>query len=888
MKQSKQLACAVSAVLGAYAGASYAAPDAAPQAAGGIEEIVVTAQRRTESIQDVPITIQAVTGDQLRQLNVNTFEDLLKYTPNVTFSGNGPGTGNIFMRGLSSGGSGSQSQSTTAPFPNVALYLDDQSMQFPARNNDVYMVDMERVEVLEGPQGTLFGGGSQAGAIRYITNKPKLGVTEGNVNAGYGVTAGGDPNNNLNATLNLPFGDNIALRATIFSDHRGGYISNVPDTISVPPVTVAVPGGPPVRPGSPPANNAGISGSNLNTSNIAGARISALFKFNDDWNLLLQQNYQHFEADGYFAEYPVDSNGTALQQNQIAAFAPAFNKDKYESTAWTLNGKLGPLAAVYTGSYMARDIDGQQDYSNYMRSGHGSYYACSGQGAGYSYFRSAKPTTCYAPVGSWRDQVHNTHQSHELRFNTDQDQRFRAVFGAFYEKFVINDNMNFNYMPIPQCSPANLAISAAGGPDCVTTVGPIPGFHATDPSYRTDTNTAFGEDVQRGYVQKAVFASVDFDLIPKVLTITGGIRHYHYDEFEDGSEYYSATSTVLNVPNGTCTHCGFGINLKKSESGNKYRGNLTWHITPDFMAYYTFSQGFRPGGFNRTKTNLDGSMISLKGVAPFTAGGKDFQLNKPVGYHSDNLVNNEAGFKSEFLDHRIQVNTSIYKMDWKEVQLPLFDPSHLGNTTFDVNGPTYTVKGLELQVVARVTDALTIQGSSSWNSTNQTNAPCLISNRPPTGVPGKSNPTPLGTCITQIKGQPYTNPYGVLDTSPAYSPPLQFNLRARYDWMAGDYKAFASLGGNHVASMRNEPASFPDGNDPAQNPPTTTLLRYTMPGYTTYDAAIGVAKDSWTAEVSGSNLTNSHASLNTNSGQFIKAQVPLRPRVITFQLGYKF
>ena len=135
---------------------------------------------------------------------MSTFDDLIKYTPNVTFSGNGPGTGNIFMRGLSSGGSGNQSQSTTAPFPNVALYLDDQSMQFPARNVDVYMVDMERVEVLEGPQGTLFGGGAQAGAIRYITNKPKLDVTEGNANAGYGTTAGGDPNSNINATINLP------------------------------------------------------------------------------------------------------------------------------------------------------------------------------------------------------------------------------------------------------------------------------------------------------------------------------------------------------------------------------------------------------------------------------------------------------------------------------------------------------------------------------------------------------------------------------------------------------------------------------------------------------------------------------------------------------------
>ena len=163
----------------------------------------------------------------------STFEDLIKYTPNVTTSANGPGAGNIFMRGLSSGGSGNQSQSTTAPFPNVALYLDDQSMQFPARNNDVYMVDMERVEVLEGPQGTLFGGGAQAGAIRYITNKPKLDVTEGNVNAGYGWTAGGDDNSKVNATINLPLiPDTLAVRASIFDDHRGGYINNVSGTIA--------------------------------------------------------------------------------------------------------------------------------------------------------------------------------------------------------------------------------------------------------------------------------------------------------------------------------------------------------------------------------------------------------------------------------------------------------------------------------------------------------------------------------------------------------------------------------------------------------------------------------------------------------------------------------
>src|SRR5271155_4623247 len=285
MNSNPKLSYAIAAILGGSGmglGISHAATttDATATDSDSIQEIVVTAQRRNESLENVPITIQAITGEQLKQLNVSTFDDLLKYTPNVTFSGNGPGTGNIFMRGLSSGGSGNQSQSTTAPFPNVALYLDDQSMQFPARNNDVYMVDMERVEVLEGPQGTLFGGGAQAGAIRFITNKPKLDVTEGNANAGYGYTSGGDPNSMGNATINLPLiADTLAVRATIFTDHRGGYIDNVPGTISFINVPTAAAlkafplNNPPTQ--SPVVNNAAFVGNNTNPVDYSGIRVSA-------------------------------------------------------------------------------------------------------------------------------------------------------------------------------------------------------------------------------------------------------------------------------------------------------------------------------------------------------------------------------------------------------------------------------------------------------------------------------------------------------------------------------------------------------------------------------------------------------------------------------------
>jgi len=886
VKYNRKLAYAISVAL-ATATTHHAAAadeDMAPAAAEGIEEIVVTAQRRNESLQDVPITVQAITGEQLKQLDVVSFNDLLKYTPNVTYSGNGPGTGNIYMRGLGGVNNGNQSQSTTAPFPSVALYLDDQSMQFPSRNNDVYLVDMERVEVLEGPQGTLFGGGAEAGAIRYITNKPKLGVTEGSVDASYGITAGGDPNSGANMTLNLPIGDNVALRGVIFTEHQGGYISNVLDTISIPAVTVAGDGGPLVRPGSPAVSNADVAGSNQNTLQWSGARLSALVKFNDDWDFLLQQNYQQFEADGYSFEYPVDPNGNALGRDEVTAWTPAYNKDRYESTAWTLTGRFADLKAVYTGSYLVRNIEAQQDYSNYLRSVHGAYYACSGQGAGYAYFRSNKPTTCYAPVAWWQDTVRNTHQSHEFRVNTNEDNRWRGLAGAYWESYGIYDQQNQDYMAIPQCNAQNLATSLAGGPDCVTSVGPsLSGYYAGNPGYRDNQNTAFGFDAARGYRQTAFFGSTDFDLIPKTLTLSAGTRHYDYVEYEKGQEFYSGTSSVLNVPNNTCTTCAFGFNLHKSESGFRSRANLTWHVTPDIMAYYTWSQGFRPGSFNREPTAPDGSGIMLRSVAAYTAGGNDYQYNKPYGYTSDTLINNEIGFKSELLDHRLQLNASIYRMNWNNVQLQLYDPVNLGGASFTVNGASYLIRGEELQLVARVTDGLTIQGSSSWNSSSQTTAQCLESNRV-----AADNPTPIGDCITQIKGQQYSNPYGLLGSRLPYSPALQFNLRGRYDWTLTSYHTFATFGANHIGSESNEPANFPNGDSPSEVVPTTTLLRYTIPGYTTYDAAAGVSKDNWSVQLNANNVFDSDAATNITTGGFIKAEIPVRPRVLTLMMSYKF
>ena len=914
MKPNPKISAAVAAILGASGtSAVFAAPaDTAEATTKGTEltEVVVTAERRTENIQDVPITVQAITGAQLTQLNVTNFNDLLRYTTNVTFSGNGPGTGNIFMRGLGGIGSGNQSQTTTAAFPNVALYLDEQSMQFPARNNDPYLVDMERVEVLEGPQGTLFGGGAQAGAIRYITNKPGLTNTSANFNAGYGYTAGGDHNSQLNAVLNVPLIPSVlAVRAVVFNERQGGYISNVPGTISYPPGSVGATLG-----GNPTANNFALVQNNANSVTYQGARVSVLWDINENWNFLLQQNYQDMEADGWFYDYPqapntypLVPNGQNLPRYEIQAFAPAYTKDRYESTAWTVNGQFAGLKGIYTGSYMVRHIDGQQDYSNYLRSTTGSYYGCIGPGALYFNAKTfpslaGRPTVCYAPVASWRDQVDNTHQSHEIRLTTNEDYRLRGLFGAYWEKFVIYDQQDYHYRAIPECGPT---APAAGSPDCLSAVGPLPGTFANDPSLRTGQNTAFGQDLQRGYKQTAAFASLDFDLIPKVLTVTGGLRWFHYDDFEYGSRFTTETSNplILNHPNGACTAtggCGFPINLNKTESGTRYRANLTWHITSDVMAYYTYSEGYRPGGFNRTKSLPTGEIFLANEVQYCTYPGgvktcipNSYQYEKPAGWEADNLINNEIGLKSEFFEHRMLFNVSAYYMKWKTQQLSLFAPTILGNTTFNVNGPDFNIKGFEVQFVARITEGLTFEGSSSVNSASQSTSPCLQSvGVDPHNPKTANNPTPAGACVVvNSPAGPVPNALGAYGTPPAFSPPWMFNARLRYDWRGGDYKPFIWAGASHIGPMTNNPRNYFDGNDPkncCSPAPITTLLLYPIPGNTTYDGAIGVSKDSWTAQINGSNITNVYGPSNVSSGQFIKAEIPLRPRVVNFMISYTF
>jgi outer membrane receptor protein involved in Fe transport len=853
-------------------------------------EIIVTAQRRDQSLQDVPMTLQALSADSLSKLNVTTFNDLLKYTPNVTFSSNGPGQGAIFMRGLSAGFAGEQSAGTIGGFPNVALYLDDQSMQFPAHNADVYVADIERVEVLEGPQGTLFGGGAQAGVVRYITAKPKLDKFEGKIEGTFGGTSGGAANAAFNAMINIPIlRDKLAVRAVIYDDHHGGYINNVASTFtrslgdlgtywtngSIPP--------PSQQSSNGAYNNQSQIASNFNPVDYVGGRIEVAANIAPDWDILVTESYQSLDTKGTFATQSYSYDFVPLTGLSSTLFEPQYSKDDYWNTAWTLNGKIGDFKVIYTGAYMARHIASQGDYTNYARAFYGSFYQCTGGNGGYNYWNHGSTPYCYAPNSYWTDKIRTTHQSHEFRVTTPEGKRVRAILGAYYESFKIQDNQDWYYTTIPGCGPTStLAQNQAAGTVCIGAVAPNPNATLNMPGGRP--GVSFGEDTQRGYKQYAAFGSVDFDITPE-LTLTGGTRYYDYKESETGSVYSSFNSACYQAPVCVTGSNLNADNLNASYHGFKSKGVLTWKPQKGTLLYALFSQGFRPGAFNRgPSARLTDPATGLK------------QLLIPAAYKPDTLTNWEIGLKTDLLDRKLTFNFSSYYMVWQNTQLGFFNPAAgFGNTAFATNGPNYHIKGAEVQIVARPVTGFTVQGSATYNDSKQANSPCFLANNPalPTSEQGQCIQSTVSGGQT-IKVQ---NPFGNVGDITPFSPHFQGNIRGRYDWAGkADMNWFVSGGVSYTGLMYNEPATYPSGdvagNGSVAGPngtiiPGSTVLRYKQPGYALLDASVGFSHENWTVSLFGENIANSHASTFTTSDEYIKTSIPVRPRIYGVKITTK-
>jgi iron complex outermembrane receptor protein len=675
-------------------------------------------------------------------------------------------------------------------------------------------------------------------------------------------------------------------------------------------------------PGVVPANSETINNSSqvandINPLTYQGIRVGLLWKVNDHWDALLQQSYQEMDAQGVFYSMPSTgggqygptsasfnpaaglTGGTALPPLSVSLYNPSYNKDKFENTALTVNGNINDYKLVYAGSYLVRNVSQQTDYTNYARGKWGYYYQCTGFSKSYD-----PPTKCYSPSAVWQDTERLSHLSQEIRLSTPDDYRIRALTGLFYEDYKIDDDTEWLYRTVPVCS-------AAQTTECYLNIEPPPGQTANNPNVR-NSNTGFFDDVQRGYDQKAIFTSVDFDILPKVLTLTGGTRYFIFDDHIAGGDvgsfyckFYGGYNAASFTPCSTSNNNGFNHNFypgppgsisgyhpgaygydfnaspvnHMTEHGFRSRANLSWKITPDVMVYYTYSEGYRPGGFNRG-TNGALPQGYLPGVSTSSeCGSKEHplacQYYTPLEWQSDNLINQEIGWKTEWFSHRLQLNGAVYQEKWDNVQTAFFDPQQgLGNLTFNTNGPYYRVRGVELQIVAQPLLGLTVTSSMAYNDSRLLNSPALTNNNPYSQSASSGGPytgpntTSPGQVITSIP-----NVYGAPGSRLAESPLFEGNIRARYEWPFFTYHAFVQVGANHTGETLNQ---------------TGNVTPFIQPGYTTYDASAGVSKDRWTVTAYGQNLGDNLASTYTSSNQFVVTETTLRPRVLGVRFGYKF
>ena len=549
---------------GAPALAQEAAPTQTAQADAadaGLETIIVTATKRDENLQRVPVSIQALGTQKLEQLQVADFNDFSKFLPSVAYTTVGPGTTAIYFRGIASG----ENNNHSASLPSVGVYLDEQPVTTIQGALDIHIYDIARVEALAGPQGTLYGASSQSGTLRIITNKPDPSKFSASYDVEVNSVAHGDIGYVGEGYANIPLSDNAAVRIVGWYQHDAGYIDNVPATRTFPILQFDSNGDLVDLPGDDiTIDNDAVAEEDYNEVDTYGARIALRIDLNDSWSVTPSIMGQKQEADGGFAYNP------DVGDLKIERFYPEGSEDKWYQAALLIEGKIGNFDLTYSGAYFERKINSQSDYSDYSY----FYDTC----CGYSYYITDNDGNFINPSQRIVGIDRFTKQSHEVRIASPAEERFRFVGGLFYQRQTHNIEQNYIIDDLAD------AIAISTRPDNIWLTK----------QYRVD----------RDY---AAFGEISFDITDK-LTALGGIRVYRYDNslegfFGFGSGFSSRTGEAVcfgppQVEGSPCT------NLDKSTADTDftYKLNLTYRIDDQKLVYGTISSGFRPGGINRRGT----------------------------------------------------------------------------------------------------------------------------------------------------------------------------------------------------------------------------------------------------------------------------------------------
>jgi iron complex outermembrane recepter protein len=645
-------------------GLANAATTAAETAETTLEEVVVTAQKRSEDLQKVPISLQVLSTEKLEQLQVTSFDDYAKFLPSLSYKSLGPSQAELFFRGISSGGGGLHA----GYLPTTGIYLDEMPVTTIAGSLDPHVYDIARVEALAGPQGTLYGASSLSGTLRIITNKPD----PSGFSAAYDVKGDkwkkGNGGGGIEGYVNIPLSEHAAIRLVGYYEHVGGYLNNVyrqdtfqrfsPDGT---PVAMSTPDGFPFPTDPVTVNNAGAQRSHFNDVDNIGGRAALKVDLNDQWTVTPAVIYQHQRTHGDFGFDP------KLGDLNSADYYLPRNLDRWYQSELTVEGKISNWDVLYTGGWFERTVDNLVDYSQYSIA-----YDAQAFTSNYHYTRFLDATGQLLDNVTQYTKNHDkyTKMSHEFRISSPAEYRVRGVAGLFYQRQTDNIRAEFDLPNLP------VFYEVTGQKN----------VYYLSQQDRTD----------RDY---AAFGDVTFD-ITNQLKMSGGIRKFWvnntlYGFFGFNGDGYSGTGELLCVAEGNPIVTTPGVytggnrpcvntNKKTVETGETHKLNLTYQIDPDRMVYGTWSTGFRPGGNNRRPEALK--------------------------YKADTLANFEVGWKTAWFDRRVRVNGAVFYERWKDVQTSI--QGQFGITSI-VNAGAAKTEGIESDVSWLIGEHLTLSASGT-------------------------------------------------------------------------------------------------------------------------------------------------------------------------------
>ncbi|HSM68372.1 MAG TPA: TonB-dependent receptor [Xanthomonadales bacterium] len=935
------IACALAAGTG-----TVAAQDTTPRR---IEEVTVTATKRAESMQDIAVSINAMTGESIDELGVDNFDEYVQYLPNVVWTGRGPGQAELYIRGASTEQSSITITSVQAAAPAVALYQDEQPVTFAGRNLDIYATDLERIEVLPGPQGTLFGSSSQTGTVRLITNKPQHDAFDAGFEARYSTTKGGEPSTAIEAFMNMPFTDSVAFRVAAFADKAGGWIDNVPGTYAgdievinrnqISPFAHLCTGKPEVddpiggncngvRATMAVTDNSTLVEDDFNEATYSGARAGLSWLINDDWDLLVQHTSQTLETEGVF-EYDPNLSGT----ESVNRFRPTTNQDEFGLTTWTLKGRLAELEVMYTGGFLDRDVFYTQDYTGYTNGGgYQAYYICTG---GYSNY-----TECFDPTKQYLGNSTNERITHEIRFNTDPTNRWRVTAGVYFDDQESTSDGQFQYFGAVEAgynqasAPGTITDPPNQPPTPGNIVSTVPGV--TNPFGRGPATT-FVNNFTREEDQLAFFGELEFDITDR-LTASIGARNYDLDYQFTGSTgssfgckfagepcdgqafdnrvthrlralgafnqsgdvndlltFFSPSNAQLiqdGLAAGTFTLEGLGADGVINQDDTIYRATLSWTASDNLMFFGAYSEGYRPQTSNRNAGTPSGNQTGVY---------EGFMV--PAVTKTDELTNYEIGMKGDFIDGRLRLNATAYSSEIDELQMSRFDPANVAFLVFIENIGDADVNGLDADFSWLATDQLTISGAFSFVDNELT----------------RVNPQ-LNEIVVPVGSRlPFT-------------PEFSGNIRARYDFRLPDFGADAYVragvtytGDSRALSTCNayfieDVATQVFGNrtslkiveeggfcgtaltgDDLNSVVDSSFVamddngdmrfkaaRYEQESYTVVNLATGFRKDQWGLEFFVNNAFDENAQLNINAADWVPSVTTNRPRTYGIRFMYDY